>query len=103
MTKQIRCRSAIGFGACVPVCVVLVLAASLSGCRDYFDRTDAISLDAGNAVAENNAAQVVDPWPPGAFKKKHSTNGERLLKAIERYETNKRRPSGDLDQKVSEQ
>ena len=79
------------------------LSISLSGCRDYLDRTDAISLDAGNAVAENKAAHIIDPWPPGAFKKHQTTSGERLLKAHEQYETNKKRISEEPDQKTAEQ
>ena len=102
MTKHYRSQSNGETLSWAPVLMGLVLAMSLSGCRDYFDRTDGISLDAGNAVAENNAAQVIDPWPPGAYKKRQSTNGERLLKAIERYETNKRQIAGDSDQKASE-
>ncbi len=62
------------------------LALSLAGCRDYLDRKDTLTYSAGNAVAENKAAQTIDPWPPRAFKKSQVTNGERMREAAKRYE-----------------
>jgi hypothetical protein len=73
--------------------VALALAASLGGCSDlYFDRREAIALHAGDAVAANKAAQIIDPWPPEAGDRRIEANGERMQRAIERYRTNKVTP-----------
>lgn len=73
--------------------VALALAASLGGCSDiYLDRREAIALQAGDAVAANKAAQVIDPWPAEAADRRIEGNGERMQRAIERYRTNKVTP-----------
>ena len=66
----------------------LVLTLGLSGCNQYFDRQDSISLSAGDAVAQNKAVHTIHPWPAGSRDPKHATNGARALIAIRRYEKN---------------
>lgn len=78
----------------------LLLPLALLGCRDYLDRKDSINLGAGNAVAENKIAQTIDPWPPGAFKKHHTTDAKRTDTAIKRYEENKDKPK-DINQRAT--
>jgi ABC-type uncharacterized transport system auxiliary subunit len=39
----------------------VALAALLAGCAEYLDRRDAVSLNAGNAVATDQVTQMVDP------------------------------------------
>lgn len=68
----------------------LTLAAALTGCSDlYFDRRDAIALSAGDAIAANEIAQMVDPWPPQSGNRNIAANGQKMQSAVERYRTNK--------------
>ena len=66
----------------------LVLAA-LSGCSEYLDRRDTISLHGGDAVATDKVTQMVDPWPAASAQKSIGFSGERLETAMERYRTNR--------------
>jgi hypothetical protein len=43
--------------------LLLVAGAMLSGCADYLNRRDSVTLGAGNAPAANTLIQTVDPWP----------------------------------------
>jgi len=73
--------------------LVVVMAAALGGCSDlYFDRRETVSLQAGDAVASNIAAQTVDPWPRAAANRHIDGDGVRTQKAIERYRFNKVTP-----------
>ena len=74
--------------------LALALAA-LSGCGEYFDRRDTISLSAGNAIATDKVTQMVDPWPPASADKNIGFDGERMQHAVERYRTNRTyKPNG---------
>jgi hypothetical protein len=67
----------------------LVLGTALAGCSDiYYDRRDTVSLSGGDAVAANEAAQMIDPWPRQSGNTNIATNGQRMQSAIERYRTN---------------
>jgi len=63
--------------------------AVLSGCSEYTDRRDTISIHGGDAVASNKVTQMVDPWPPASAQKNIGFNGERMETAMERYRTNR--------------
>ena len=63
----------------------------LSGCRAenrYMARRDSISLSAGEAMARNNAIQVVNPWPRHSQDTNFRTDGKRMMVGIERYQAN---------------
>jgi len=66
-----------------------IALASLSGCSEYLDRRDTISLHGGDAIATDKVTQMVDPWPAAAAKKSIGFNGERMETAVERYRTNR--------------
>jgi len=67
---------------------IIGLGAIVGGCSDiYYDRRETVLFGADNAVAANNAVQIVDPWPPGSANRNASTNGEVVAAAIERYRT----------------
>jgi hypothetical protein len=66
----------------------LVLAA-VSGCSEYLDRRDTISLHGGDAVATDKVTQMVDPWPAASAQKNIGFSGERIETAMERYRTNR--------------
>jgi hypothetical protein len=63
------------------------LAALLAGCSEYLDRRDAVSLNAGNAVATDQVTQMVDPWPRDSANRNIAFNGERMQAAVARYRT----------------
>jgi hypothetical protein len=65
------------------------LLATLAGCSEYLDRRDTISLGGGNAVASNNVAQMVDPWPRASADRDIAFNGAKMESAVERYRTNR--------------
>ena len=75
--------------------LVLVLASTtlLAGCTDmYLDRRDTVSFGAGDAVAANKIAHMVDPWPVRAGDRNIPHDGERMAAAAERYRTDRVKP-----------
>jgi hypothetical protein len=51
----------------------------------YFQRSDKITLGAGDAKAVNAATHVIDPWPHYVGNRRIPGNGDRLSRAVERY------------------
>jgi hypothetical protein len=51
----------------------------------YFQRSDKITLGAGDAKAVNAATHIIDPWPPYVGNRRIPGNGDRLSRAVERY------------------
>jgi hypothetical protein len=69
---------------------VVGLTSFLGGCSDiYYDRRESIGLGAGDAVASNKVAQIVDPWPANVTKRSIAFDGQRMQAAQERYRQNK--------------
>jgi len=67
-----------------------VLGTLLAGCSDiYFDRREGIVPAAGDAIATNRAAQMVDPWSPASANKNIAFNGPKMQSAVERYRQNR--------------
>ena len=73
----------------------LLLTATLGGCwsglyenpaAQYVNRTDTITLSAGNAKDVNAATHVIDPWPRNVKDRRISGNGERMVGAVQRYQ-----------------
>ena len=54
---------------------------------DWFERRDSVTLQAGDAVAANQAIQMRDPWPPYVNNRTILFNGEVMNSAIDRYKT----------------
>lgn len=67
--------------------VLLPLLLPLAGCNQYWERTDSVNTEFGNAVAANMAIQTVDPWPAHAQNTNIPYSGERMQRAVERYRT----------------
>jgi hypothetical protein len=62
----------------------------LAGCSDiYLDHRETVSVGGGDAVAANEATQMVDPWPPNSGDKNIAFNGQRMQSAVERYRYNR--------------
>ena len=66
-------------------CIGVACAVQLGGCSEYLDRRETIRMSAGEAVQNNVAMHVIDPWPRQAFMIPRTTNGERSQRAVERY------------------
>jgi hypothetical protein len=68
----------------------IALGTSLGGCSDiYYARRDTIAPSHGDAIAANEAEQMVDPWPAQSGNKNIGFNGEKMQSAVERYRTNR--------------
>ena len=77
----------------VPAVLALAATTLLGACTDmYLDRRDTVSFAAGDAVAANKIAHMVDPWPVRAGDRNIPHDGERMAAAAERYRTNKVTP-----------
>jgi hypothetical protein len=62
-----------------------VLVLPLAACSQYLDRRDAVTLNAGDAVATDKVTQMVDPWPRDSADRNIASNGERMQAAVARY------------------
>ena len=51
----------------------------------YIQRSDTITLGAGNARDVNAATHMIDPWPYYVGNRRIPGNGERMSGAVERY------------------
>ena len=51
----------------------------------YGQRSDKVTLSAGDAAQVNATTHTLDPWPPGVGDRRIPANGERMVRAIERY------------------
>ena len=77
----------------------IIVAATLAACLassgacawdqdafgQYFQRSDPITLGAGNAKDTNAVTHIIDPWPPNVGNRGIPANGERMVGAVERY------------------
>ena len=51
----------------------------------YFQRSDTITLGAGNARDVNAATHIIDPWPAYVGNRHIPANGDRMSRAMDRY------------------
>jgi hypothetical protein len=71
------------------IVAVGTLGTMIGGCSQiYLDRRDSIALSAGDAIAANQAVEVIDPWPARSGNTNIVFNGQRMQAAAERYRTN---------------
>ena len=56
----------------------------------YSQRTDAITLDGGNAKEVNAVTHMYHPWPPGVYDRQVVTDSPRLQRALDRYRKDQR-------------
>jgi hypothetical protein len=52
----------------------------------YVQRTQTITLAAGNAKEANAAIQTIDPWPAYVYNTRIPGDGSRMADAVVRYE-----------------
>jgi hypothetical protein len=74
---------------------LLTLAGNLGGCwngiyenpaAQYVNRSDTVTLSAGNAKDVNAATHVIDPWPRDVADRRIRANGNRMVGAVQRYQ-----------------
>ena len=73
-----------------------IVTAALAGCsalppfddpfEPYAQRSQTITLSAGNAKEANAAIHVIDPWPRYVYNTRIPGDGQRMADAVERYE-----------------
>src|SRR5215212_5692978 len=51
----------------------------------YSQRTDTITMSAGNAKEVNAVTHTYHPWPPGVYDRQIVADGPRMQRALERY------------------
>lgn len=80
-------------------CTVALAIVTLGACNGlaghdemdrYFQRSDTITLSAGNAKEVNAVTHTIHPWPPGVGDRRIVTSGQRMVGAVKRYNTNQR-------------
>jgi hypothetical protein len=77
------------FSNTVRALAIAAAIAALSGCSEYVDRRDTISIRGGDAVNTNVVTQMVDPWPRESAERNIAFNGDKMESAVARYRTNK--------------
>ncbi len=71
------------------ITAAVALMGFATGCAQYLERNEGVTLSAGDAVAHNKAVQMIDPWPLYAGQTNIPGNGERMLVALKKYRENK--------------
>ena len=51
----------------------------------YFQRSDKITLSAGEAKEVNAVGQTIHPWPPGVTDRRIVADGTKAAAAVDRY------------------
>lgn len=74
-------------GGCAPTYVVDTAQVynPVDSVQEYTQRSDKITLSAGNAQAVNTRIQEIDPWPRYVGDRRIAGDGERMAGAAERY------------------
>src|ERR1700750_2120927 len=80
-------------------CTVLLAIFSLGACNGlagndemdrYFQRSDTITMSAGNAKQVNAVAHTINPWPSYVGDRRIATDARRTGAAVTRYSTTTR-------------
>jgi hypothetical protein len=75
-------------------CTVLLALVTLGSCNGlagndemdrYYQRSDSITLSAGDAKQANAVTHTINPWPPGVGDRRIVTEAQRIQSAIGRY------------------
>jgi hypothetical protein len=68
---------------------ILILAAAglLSGCADYLNYYETVTLEAGNTQKQNMLLHTKDPFNPASRNTAIDTDGQRAADAVQRYRT----------------
>jgi hypothetical protein len=80
-------------------CTVLLAVLSLGACNGlagddemerYYQRSDSITLSAGDAKQANAVTHTIHPWPAGVGDRRIVTDARRVGAAVTRYSTTTR-------------
>jgi len=80
-------------------CTVFLAVITLGSCNGlagndemdrYFQRSDTITLSAGDAKQANAVTHTIHPWPAGVGDRRIATDARRSIGAVVRYSTNQR-------------
>jgi hypothetical protein len=80
-------------------CTVLLAVITIGSCNGlagndemdrYFQRSETITLSAGNAKEANIVAQTINPWPRGVGDRRIISDARRAGSAVTRYSANQR-------------
>jgi hypothetical protein len=80
-------------------CTVLLAIVSLGACNGlagddemerYYQRSDQITLSAGDAKQANAVTHTINPWPPYVGDRRIATDARRVGTAVTRYSTSTR-------------
>jgi hypothetical protein len=76
--------------------IAVIIASGLAGCSGgppfddpferYAQRSNTITLSAGNAKEANASIHVIDPWPRYVYDTHIPGDGQRMADAVNRYE-----------------
>src|SRR5947207_4151015 len=75
-------------------CTVLLAVFTLGSCNGlagndemdrYFQRSDTITLSAGDAKQANAVTHTINPWPPYVGDRRIVSDGRRAVSAVARY------------------
>lgn len=65
------------------------IAVGTSGCNQYLDRADTITLGVADATETNKAVQTITRWPNASRQDRWTSDGERARTAVARYRANR--------------
>ena len=80
-------------------CTVLLAVVTLGSCNGlagndemdrYFQRSDSITLSAGDAKQTNAVTHTIHPWPAGVHDRRIVSDARRVGAAVSRYSTTQR-------------
>ncbi|MCX2725651.1 hypothetical protein [Roseibium salinum] len=72
---------------CLKVIAGLAIATLVSGCADYMNRRDTVTLGSGNAMEANIGIHTITPFPAAAAHTYIPGDGRAVLTAQGRYLT----------------
>ena len=67
--------------------IILAVAGLLSGCADYLNYYDTVTLAAGDDQKANMILHTKNPFNPAARNTSIDTDGQRAADAVQRYRT----------------
>ena len=79
----------------LPLLVAMMVPCMLSGCADYLNRYDSITLATGDAQRHNLMLHTVNPFNPASQNTKIEGDGARAAEVVRRYRVP---PSGEPQQ-----
>ena len=78
----------------LPFLAAMMVPCMLSGCADYLNRYDSITLSTGDAQLHNLMLHNVNPFNPASQNTKIESDGARAAEVVRRY----RVPAAQSDQ-----